>query len=125
EGRLMLLGESVITFNEKRHLIFNKRETLPYHSNGMRFTAYGDGDEVLRQKIYYSVGGGFVVNEEAAGADRIKEDDTPLPYHFLSGDALLQMCRDNNASVSELMLSNERSWRSDTEIRDGLLRIWR
>jgi L-serine dehydratase len=70
------------------------------------------------------VGGGFVVNEEGAGADRIKEDDTPLAHRFRSGADLLRLCREHRLTMSQLMLENEKSWRTETEIRAGLLRIW-
>ena len=65
-------------------------QTLPFHPNGMRFSAYGAGRRALiRERTYYSVGGGFVVDEAAAGADRIKVDDTALPYPFTTGAELL------------------------------------
>ncbi|KZE32811.1 L-serine ammonia-lyase [Crenobacter luteus] len=123
-GELTLLGQRRIAFREKEHLILYRRETLPYHPNGMRFTAFdGDGNE-LASKVYYSVGGGFVVNEEAAGADRIVADSTVLPYPFKSGKALLELCETHNLSISQLMLENEKVWRSEAEIRAGLLQIW-
>ncbi|TCP14904.1 L-serine ammonia-lyase [Crenobacter luteus] len=123
-GELTLLGQRRIAFREKEHLILYRRETLPYHPNGMRFTAFdGDGKE-LASKVYYSVGGGFVVNEEAAGADRIVADSTVLPYPFKSGKALLELCETHNLSISQLMLENEKVWRSEAEIRAGLLQIW-
>ena len=69
-------------------------------------------------------GGGFVVDESAAGADRIVADTTPLAHPFRSGDELLAQCRDKQLSISQLMLENERAWRSDAETRAGLLKIW-
>src|SRR6218665_103733 len=67
-GRIHLLGIHPIAFREREHLLMHRRESLPLHPNGMRFTAYDDAGAVLCAKVYYSVGGGFVVNEEAAGA---------------------------------------------------------
>jgi L-serine dehydratase len=104
-------------------LVLHRRETLPYHPNGMRFTAYGPDGE-LRARTYYSVGGGFVVDEAAAGADRIKVDDTPLPYPFTSGEQLCQHAADSGLPISGVMLENEKAWRTEDEIRSGLLRIW-
>jgi L-serine dehydratase len=75
-------------------------------------------------KLYYSVGGGFVVNEEEIGADRIQADDTGLPYPFTTGDRMLEQCRSNGFSVGTLMMENEKAWRSEKNIRDGLLNIW-
>jgi len=123
-GRIRLLAEHDIAFNEREHLIMYRRESLPYHPNGMRFTAYdADGTEI-RSKIYYSVGGGFVVDETAAGADRIVPDTMTLPYPFKSGTELLRLCQENNLSISRLMMENEKMWRSEAEVRAGLLKIW-
>ena len=75
----------------------------------------------MRERTYYSVGGGFVVDEAAAGADRIKADDTVLPYPFLTGDELLQRCRESGLPISGVMLANETAWRPEAEVASGLL----
>ncbi|KAI5914074.1 L-serine ammonia-lyase [Thauera sp. 2A1] len=124
EQRLLLAGEHPIAFVERDHLVMHRRQSLPFHPNGMRITAFDAAGETLRSKVYYSVGGGFVVDESAAGADRIVQDTTPLAHPFRSGAELLERCRASNASISQLMLENERAWRSDAETRAGLLRIW-
>ena len=86
---VQLPGGPTIGFDEKRDLAMNKRQKLPFHTNGMRFTAWdADGNE-LATRDYYSVGGGFVVNSDEASVDRIVADQTPLPYPFHSGDELL------------------------------------
>lgn len=123
--RLTLLGLHGVPFEEKTDLVFLRRQTLPYHPNGLRLTAFGEGECELSSKVYYSVGGGFVVNEEAAGADRIVQDSTELPYPFHSADQLLTQCAVNELSVSQLMLENEKAWRSEAETRNGLLHIWK
>ncbi len=122
--RINLLGHHEIAFNEPDDLILHKRSTLPYHPNGMRFIAFDASGAELRNGVYYSVGGGFVVNEEAAGADRIVPDQTRLPYEFKSAKQLLELCQAKNISISQLMFENEKSWRSGEEIRTGLLNIW-
>ena len=124
ERRLLLAGTHPIAFVEREHLLMHRRQSLPYHPNGMRITAFDAAGEVLASKVYYSVGGGFVVDETAAGADRIVADTTPLAHPFRSGAELLAQCRDRGLSISQLMLENERAWRSDAETRAGLLRIW-
>jgi len=124
EGVLHLTNGSRIVFNEQQDLIFHRRKVLPYHPNGMRFVAFDPAGEVVLERTYYSVGGGFVVNEAAAGADRIVEDQTPLPYRFHSAAELLAHCAGSGLSISEIMLQNECAWRSRSEIRDGLLEIW-
>ena len=122
--QIRLLGQHPIDFVEKEHLLF-RRQALPYHPNGMRFTALkADGHE-LASRVYFSVGGGFVVDEAATGADRIREDDTRLPYPFDTGDELLRLCKRHHLSISQIMWENEKAWRAETEIRDGLLTIWR
>ena len=102
----------------------HRRKSLPFHSDAMRFYALDAAGEDLCEKTYYSVGGDFVVNEEAAGADRIVEDDTPLPYPFTTGTQLLQLCREHGISVGTLMLQNKKCWRSEADIRTGLLNTW-
>jgi len=124
EKKIQLLGRHEIAFDEKTDLIFNKRQKLPYHSNGMRFSAYGDNDELLATRDYYSVGGGFVVNQDEAAEDRIVADTTPLPFPFHSGDELLKYCEDSGKTIAQIMMANEKSWRSEAEIRTGLLTIW-
>jgi L-serine dehydratase len=124
EERLALLGRHAVPFHEQEDLIFNRRELLPLHSNGMRFTAWDLEGAEIDHRIYYSVGGGFVVNEGATGEGRLVEDTTELPYPFHSGQELLEVCEANGLTIWELMLENEKVWRSEAEIRAGLLRIW-
>ncbi len=124
DAAVHLLHRQAIAFDEKTDLIFYRRETLPFHSNGMRFTAFDGAGAVLREKIYYSVGGGFVVNDDALGHAPIIEDKTVLRYPFSSGDELLVQCKAHGLSIAQLMLANESRWRSEADVRAGLLRIW-
>ena len=123
-GRIRLLGEHEIPFSFDNDLKLHRRKALPYHANGMTLWAYDAAGEELLSKTYYSVGGGFVVDEEAVGADRIKLDDTVLKYPFRTGDELLRLTQETGLSISALMLENERAWRTEEEIRAGLLEIW-
>jgi L-serine dehydratase len=122
-GRIELLGKQSAALVDD-DLVLHRRQSLPFHPNGMRFFAFDASDELLRERTYYSVGGGFVVDEAAAGADRIKPDDTPLPYPFLSGRELLERCAQTGLPVSGVMLANEQAWRTEAEVRAGLLEIW-
>ncbi|MBD8524998.1 L-serine ammonia-lyase [Pseudomarimonas arenosa] len=124
DKRIRLGGEHEIRFDEKRDLVFNKRQKLPFHSNGMRFFAFDEEGEQLASRDYYSVGGGFVVNHDEAAEDRIVADTTDVKYPFHSGDSLLQHCRDANISIAQLMRANEHSWRNDEQINEGLAQIW-
>jgi L-serine dehydratase len=124
-GRLNLLGKHEIAFDEKQDLIFNKRQKLPFHSNGMRYSAYDAAGNELAARDYSSVGGGFVVNHDEAAEDRIVADTTALPYAFSSGDELLALCEKHGMTIAQLMRENEKVWRSEAEIRDGLLVLWK
>jgi L-serine dehydratase len=123
-GRLRLAGEHEIAFDESSQLVMHRRKSLPYHPNGMTFVARDGAGEVLRERTYYSVGGGFVVDENAAAGDRIVLDRTPLKYPFRSGAELLDRCCESQLPISEVMLANELAWRTEPEIHDGLLHIW-
>lgn len=123
-----LLGTHPIAFDEKADLAFHRRETLPFHANGMRFTAFDAAGAPLLEKVYYSVGGGFVVSDEVAhdGSKQkvIAPDTTVLAHPFHSGAELLELTTQQACSIAELMRRNERHWRSDAEIDAGLLKIW-
>ncbi|MET7371309.1 L-serine ammonia-lyase [Micromonospora arida] len=125
ERRINILDAHEIDFDPDRDLTLHRRRSLPYHPNGMTFVAYDRAGAELRSRTYYSVGGGFVVDEAAAGADRIKPDSTVVRYPFLTGAQLLDVTTRTGLSISEVMLANERSWRSEADIRAGLLEIWR
>jgi L-serine dehydratase len=123
--RLSLLGVHEIDFDVDRDLVMHRRRSLPFHPNGMTFTALDGAEREIAARTYYSVGGGFVVDETAAGADRIKADDTPVTYPFRSGAELLAHADATGLRVSDLMLANETAWRPAASVREGLLHIWR
>jgi L-serine dehydratase len=125
DKRLSLLGAHEIAFDADRDLVLHRRRSLPYHANGMTLAAYDASGAELLAKTYYSVGGGFVVDEDAVGEDRIKLDDTVLRHPFRTGDELLRLSRETGLSISALMMENEKAWRSEADIRAGLLEIWR
>src|SRR5690606_33759103 len=108
EKRILLLGRHPVPFDEKRDLVMNRRQKLPHHTTGMRFTAYDASDAVVATRDYYSVGGGFVVNQDEAAEDRIVADTTPVPYPFASGNELLAQCREHGITIAQLMMANER-----------------
>jgi L-serine dehydratase len=121
-GRLNVLGEHDTAFDEPMQLLFMRAERLPHHSNGMRFSALDANRKVLREESYYSIGGGFITREGETEAREAAH--APAPYPFESGAELLARCREHGLELFELVLANERTWRSDEEIRTGLLRIW-
>ncbi|KPA94458.1 L-serine ammonia-lyase [Pseudomonas asplenii] len=99
-------------------------ENLPFHPNAMTLVVFGEEGE-LHRDTYYSVGGGFVVDEAQASSGVADMDSTVLPYDFSSAVELLELCRKHNLRVAELMMANERVWRSEDEIRSGLMKLWR
>ncbi|HEY9030531.1 MAG TPA: L-serine ammonia-lyase [Kangiella sp.] len=125
EKKIKLNGDAEIKFKEDKDLVMHRRKSLPRHSNGMIFLAFDkDGNEIAK-KTYYSVGGGFVVNEDIDADTPIMEDDTKVKYPFTSAAELLQICKDEGICISTLMLENEKSWRSEEEVKAKLLEIWR
>ena len=124
EGRLALAGRREIAYDPDTDLIMHRRRSLPAHPNGMTFTAFDADDHELVARTYYSVGGGFVVDEQAAGADRIVADETPLPHPFTTGDQLLARCAETGLSVAQVMLANEQAWRTPERIRAEALHLW-
>ncbi|MCW2902134.1 MAG: L-serine ammonia-lyase [Streptosporangiaceae bacterium] len=124
-GTLRLWGEHEVPFVVGDHLVFDRKQSLPGHPNGMRFTACDAAGAELRSRVYYSVGGGFIADENATGADRIKADDTVLPHPFASAAELLSWTRKTGLPVSALVMENEKAFgRSEQEIRDRLLDLW-
>jgi L-serine dehydratase len=127
EQALRLLGRKSVAFDEREHLHFLTRP-LPFHANGLRFSAVDGSGEQLLARTYYSVGGGFVVSDDVAAngtaQKRIAPDTTILPLPFHSGDELLVQCRTHGKSIAQVMRANERHWCSDDEIDAGLMRIW-
>ncbi|MCM5678399.1 L-serine ammonia-lyase [Schlegelella sp. S2-27] len=128
-GVLRLLGSHQIAFDEAKDLVFLRRQSLPFHANGMRFVAFDTQGAECDARVYYSVGGGFVVSDEvAADGTRhkaIAPDTTVLPLPFHTGAELLAIAQRERCSIAEIMRRNERHWRSDDEIVSGLLAIWR
>ncbi|MGA2500216.1 MAG: L-serine ammonia-lyase [Tepidisphaeraceae bacterium] len=136
---LRLGGIREIAFDEPRDLLWHKTESLPAHPNGMRFVARGADGETILDAVYYSVGGGFVLDEaEASGASVLAglppsggttsvPAGTPaqLPFGFRSGQEMLRMAGESGLSISEMMLQNESVFRPEQETRDRLLRVWR
>jgi L-serine dehydratase len=123
EKQLNVLGLHPVAFEEKNDLEFRKRELLPHHSNGMRFDALDVAGDLLEHREYYSVGGGFVVNQDEVAQERIVLDTTLLPYPFENADQLLGLCEENGLRIAQIMLANEQQWRTEAEIRAGLLKI--
>ncbi|WP_100497845.1 L-serine ammonia-lyase [Geodermatophilus chilensis] len=124
EGKLRLAGEHPIAFAVDDDVVLHRRKRLEFHSNGMLFRAVDGGGAELRRREYYSVGGGFVLDQDEAGSPVVVEDSTPVRYPFRTGEELLARTRETGLRISDVMLANELSWRSEAEVRAGLLHIW-
>ncbi len=124
QGILELAGKHPVPFDGDADLVLHRRRSLPAHPNGMVFRALDGEGGLIAERTYYSVGGGFVVDEAATGADRVVLDDTPLPYPFTTGGQLLEHCAREGMSISDVMLANEQAWRSEAEVRAGMLHMW-
>jgi len=126
--QLLLNGEQRIVFDPAPDLLLIGAVSLPFHPNGMRFEAWDAQHELIDAQAYYSVGGGFIVSEEAAhDAERqqaIAPDTDVLPLPFHSAAQLLQLAHDHQQPIAQIMRTNERHWRSDADIDSGLRKIW-
>jgi L-serine dehydratase len=120
--RLRLLGRHEIDFDEPLNLLFHTDQVLPGHTNGMRFTAHDASLAVLAREEYYSIGGGFVIQAGAPSA--ASADKAIAPFVFNSGAELLEQGKKQGLEIHEMMMARERTWRSEAEVREGILRIW-
>ncbi|WP_341217676.1 L-serine ammonia-lyase [Neptunomonas phycophila] len=120
--RLFLAGKHAVPFIRKQDLRFND-EPLPYHPNAMCLTAYGD-DCILYENTYYSIGGGFFLDQSEATKDAHLVPQVELPYPFETANELLTLCQTQDLRISELMMENEKVWRKEADIRQGILTIW-
>ncbi len=122
--RIRLLGQHEVTLDPEPGLVFHRREKLPLHSNGMRFSAFGAAGLIV-DRVYYSVGGGFVVDHAGAPADgSIPAEQVEVPYPFNSADELLRLAEEHGMSISTLMLENEKAHLPEAEIKVRIAQIW-
>ncbi len=121
-GRLSLLGTHPIEFHEPRDLLFRKDLVLPGHPNAMHFTALTSDDRIVDRQTYFSIGGGFITRE----GDRADTASTRagVPYPFSSAAKLLAIGHEYDLPIWSIVMENEKAWRSEREIRDGIARIW-
>jgi len=123
-GGVRLAGSRRVAFHQERDLVFNRHEFLKDHPNGMRFQAFGpEDDELLHEATYFSVGGGFVVRQGATAPAR-QTPPTAVPHPFASARELLDLAEQHACPISQIARENERAFRSDEEISQGLQRLW-
>jgi L-serine dehydratase len=122
-GQINLDSKLTISYNDKEDLIFHRRQKLPEHSNGMKFSAFDQNGSLLLEKIYYSVGGGFIISDDT-DLMPIENGHLKLPYDFQTGDQLLAISQETGMSFSSIMMENEKTWKSEKEINQGLDFLW-
>ncbi|HLL59210.1 MAG TPA: L-serine ammonia-lyase, partial [Allosphingosinicella sp.] len=122
-GRMNLGGSHEILFDEPRDMRFLQRERLPHHSNGMRFTALGEDGGTLESNIYYSVGGGAIVDESTVARNAPPEGAWDIPYNYHCADELLEIAEREGLTIAEIARANERAGLSDEEINQRLRAI--
>jgi L-serine dehydratase len=120
---LQLNGSHAIAFDEVRDIAFHVDQTLPAHSNGMRFVALDASGRTLASEIYYSIGGGFIQKEGDEQAQKINRPEVPFP--FSSADELLRTSGERWLAIWQIMLANESAWRPESEIRAYVARVWK
>lgn len=120
--KVRLLERVEVVFNPDKDLVFNLKDTLPQHPNGMRFKAFNAEGEQILKKEYYSIGGGFVMNCDGLKVN-LSPDET-VPYPFKSGNDLLALTKQHNLSIAQLMMANELVYQTEDEVRKKLLHIW-
>jgi L-serine dehydratase len=123
ENKLLRLnGTKEIEFDYLQDMIFNFKDLLPEHTNGMRYCAYDEAGKKILEEIYYSIGGGFILSEQEAKHPHEKTT-ADFPYPFSTAKSLLAACEHNHLTIRDLMMANECSLRSETEVKQGLKRI--
>ena len=123
-GRINLLGEYTINYNHETDLKLYRKKSLPFHPNGMIFSAFDESGKELVQKTYYSVGGGFVVDDSNKNENYIAEDQTEITYPYDTAVELLEYCKTKSLKISDVMMENESAWRPENKTREGLLSLW-
>ncbi len=120
-AEIKLGNRYLIPFHFEKDIIFN-RNFLPFHANGLTFTAFTSDNEFT--STFYSIGGGFVVKEERANAKKKLQIKCAFPFLIQNADDLLNFCTSENKSISEIVYENEKSMRSEGEIHTEIMRIW-
>jgi len=129
-GQLSLAGKTIIPFHEATDLLFHRDQMRPpvaqtQHPNGVRFTAFATDGSVLQCETFFSIGGGFIVSDAEGASSASVMTTAPLPYPFKSAADLLQMAADHRITIWDLLLENESPSRSPSEVRNGILHIWK
>lgn len=123
--KIHLFGEKEVAFDPYKHVLFHYKENLPHHANGMRISLWSE-DKIICQRDYYSVGGGFILDEDeiAATDDSLDDNNIKIPYPFETAEKLLEHCDTYGLTISELMMANECAKRDKEAVESAILEIW-
>ena len=122
DKKLHLAGERFIDFDPATQVVFN-RKFLPFHANGITFTAEGEGIEAYAS-TFYSIGGGFIVKEKTEEDKPSQVEKVHFPYEFNSSKELLAHCQREGKKISEIIFEDEKMLREEAKIHSELLRVW-
>ncbi|MEO9275761.1 L-serine ammonia-lyase [Marinomonas sp. 5E14-1] len=123
-SQLSLLSKHNISIDVANDLIFHRIDRLDFHANGMTLAAFNQNNDEIHKATFYSVGGGFIVEEDEEGNVALVEDTTELPYVFHDAATLIKLCREEEKSIAQIMMENEKIWRTEEEIKQEILSIW-
>jgi L-serine dehydratase len=123
-GIIKSINNHPLHFIQNKNIILHFDTTLPGHSNGMQFTAYDQNDTALFEDIYYSTGGGFIVNANTLQLNAATAPDQQLPFPFETAQELLAHCKTEHKTIAEIVKANELHWRTDEQINSQALKIW-
>jgi len=123
EKQLLWHPQHTVEFDERHHILYHPKTTLPLHPNGMQITALSKSGEIILEEIYYSVGGGFIATEAEMLNPHFGTPITPV-YSFKSADELVAVCDNHQITIPEVMIANENRIRPESETLAALDRIW-
>ena len=121
-GVLSLNGKKNIPFDMDKHIVLEKETFLPEHSNGMRFCATDEDGNTLLDEVYFSVGGGTVARRDEM-ANRADREPYDVPYQFDTCKEMMDLCKQNNLTIADLVLRNEETLRSEKDVRAGIVNL--
>ncbi|HEX2582668.1 MAG TPA: L-serine ammonia-lyase, partial [Chlamydiales bacterium] len=121
---IRLFGRQPIAFDPDKDIQFLKGKRLPFHSNAIRFRTFDSAKKILFSQVYYSIGGGFILDHNEALGGQAPKSAVAVPFPFRTAEQLMGYCQQEEKRIWEIVLENERVRRSDPEIRAGILRLW-
>lgn len=124
EKKISLFGRHPIPFDPEKDLVFLRGKKLPFHSNALRIKAFSAKGKELHSQVYYSVGGGFVVDHQEAMQKRGTKKEKEVPFPFKTAEELMGHCQREQKAIWEIVLENEKAHHTEEVLRAGIARIW-